>query len=119
MRKEETAMGKKKRGGPEETLDKAVGRMSETAGKVTGDQSLEAEGRAVRRKSELKSYLVAPHEDGGWKVQAEEASRATSVHRTKAEAVIAGKEVARGQAPSQLLIYKEDGVEVQEEKTYE
>ncbi|MDQ3301968.1 MAG: hypothetical protein M3518_01260 [Actinomycetota bacterium] len=47
MRKEETAMGKKKRGGPEETLDKAVGRMSETAWKVTGDQSLEAEGRAV------------------------------------------------------------------------
>ncbi len=40
-------MALKKRGGPEETLDKAVGRMSETAWKVTGDQSLEAEGRAV------------------------------------------------------------------------
>lgn len=111
-------MGKKKRSSPEETLDKAVGRMSETAGKVTGDQSLEAEGRAVRR-SELKSYIVVPHEDGGWKVQVEGASRATSVHRTKAEAMAAGKEVARGQAPSQLLIYKEDGLEVQEEKTYE
>jgi hypothetical protein len=86
-----------------------------------GDRRPEPGGRGAggTKKSELKSYLVAPHEDGGWKVQAEEAGRATSVHRTKAEAVTAGKEVARGQAPSQLLIYKEDGVEVQEEKTYE
>ena len=118
-RKEGTTMAQKKRGDPEEALDKAVGRMGEAAGKVTGDESLEAEGRALRRKSELKSYLVAPHADGGWKVQVEGADRATSVHRTKAEAVAAGKELARGQAPSQLLVYKEDGVEVQEEKTYE
>ena len=74
--------------------------MGETAGKVTGEKSLEAEGRALRRKSELKSYVVAPHDGGGWKVQAEGASRATSVHRTKAEAVATGKELARSQAPS-------------------
>lgn len=78
-------MGKNKREAPGEALEKAVGRMGETAGKVTGEKSLEAEGRALRRKSELKSYMVAPREEGGWKVQAEGASRATSVHRTKAE----------------------------------
>src|SRR5918994_2194146 len=44
--------------------------------------------------------------------------RASSVHRTKAEAVAAGKELAKRQAPSQLLVYKKDGLEVQEEQTY-
>lgn len=112
-------MGRMKRGGPEAALDKPVGRMGEAAGKMTGDTSLESEGRALRRKSELKSYLVTPHEEGGWKVQAEGAGRATSVHRTKAEAVAASKELARNHAPSQLLVYKEDGFEVSEEQAYE
>ena len=112
-------MAHKKRGGPKEALDNAVGRMSEAAGRVSGDENLEAEGRVLRRKSGLKTYLVKPHTDGGWKVQAEEATRATSVHRTKAEAVAAGKELARSKTPSQLLVYKQDGFEVQEEKTYE
>lgn len=112
-------MAHNERSGPEDALDKAIGRMSEAAGRVSGDQNLEAEGRVLRRKAELKTYLVKPHADGGWKVQAEEATRATSVHRTKAEAVSAGRELARREKPSQLLIYKEDGFEVQEEKTYE
>jgi len=112
-------MAHDKRSGPEEALDKTVGRMSEAAGRVSGDESLEAEGRVLRRKSELKTYVVTPHADGGWKVQVEGANRATSVHRTKAEAVAAGKELARSKTPSQLLVYKEDGFEVQEERTYE
>jgi uncharacterized protein YjbJ (UPF0337 family) len=112
-------MAHKKRGGPEDTLDKAMGQMSEAVGRVSGDESLEAEGRMLRRKGEMKTYLVKPHADGGWKVQAEDATRATSVHRTKAEAVAAGKELARSKAPSQLLVYKAEGFEVQEEKTYE
>jgi hypothetical protein len=41
------------------------------------------------------------------------------VHRTKAEAQAAGKELARSHAPSQLLVYKKDGLEVQEEQTYQ
>jgi uncharacterized protein YjbJ (UPF0337 family) len=112
-------MAHKKRSGPEDALGKAMGQMSEAVGRVSGDKSLEAEGRVLRRKGELKTYLVKPHADGGWKVQAEEATRATSVHRTKAEAVAAGKELARSNTPSQLLVYKADGFEVQEEKTYE
>jgi uncharacterized protein YjbJ (UPF0337 family) len=112
-------MGRRKRGGPEETLNKAAGRLGEAAGRATGDESLEAQGRALRRKGELKTYAVTPHADGGWKVQAEGTSRASSVHRTKPEAVAAGKELARRQAPSQLLVYKQNGLDVQEEKTYQ
>jgi uncharacterized protein YjbJ (UPF0337 family) len=113
-------MGRKRRGGPEEALDKAVGGLSEATGRATGDKSLEAEGRAMRRKGELKTYLVRPHAEKkkGWKVEAEGARRASSVHRTKPEAVAAAKELARSRAPSQLLVYKQDGLTVQEERTY-
>ena len=109
---------RRKQGGPEETLDKTLGRLAEGTGRVTGDKSLEAEGRATRRKGQLKTYVVVPHVDGGWKVQTEGASRATSVHRTKPEAVAAAKDLARGKAPSQLLVYKKDGLSVHEEQTY-
>jgi uncharacterized protein YjbJ (UPF0337 family) len=111
-------MGRKKQAGPEEALDKTLGRLAEGTGRVTGDKSLEAEGRTMRRKGQLKTYVVAPHADGGWKVQTEGASRATSVHRRKPEAVAAAKELARSKAPSQLLVYKKDGLSVQEEQTY-
>jgi uncharacterized protein YjbJ (UPF0337 family) len=117
--KERTTMGRKTRGGPEEALDKAVGGLSEATGRATGDKSLEAEGRALRTKGKMKTYLVRPHaEKKGWKVEAEGARRASSVHRTKPEAVAAAKELARGRAPSQVLVYKKDGLTVQEEKTY-
>ncbi len=111
-------MGRKKRGDPEEALDKAAGRLAEAAGSVTGAKSLEAEGRALRRKGERNTFLVTPHPNGGWRVQAEGAKRASSVHRTKPEAVAAAKEKARGKTPSQVLVYKKDGLEVHEEKTY-
>ena len=111
-------MGRKRQAGPEDVLDKAVGTLGEAAGKGTGDKSLEAEGRALRRKGELKTYLVRPHPEKGWKVEVEGARRASSVHRTKAEAVAAAKELARGKAPSQVLVYKKDDFNVQEEKTY-
>ena len=117
--KERTTMGRKKRGGPEEALDKAVGGLSEATGRATGDKSLEAEGRALRTKGKMKTYLVRPHtEKKGWKVQAEGARRASSVHRTKPEAVAAAKELAKRRAPSQVLVYKKDGLTVQEDKTY-
>jgi uncharacterized protein YjbJ (UPF0337 family) len=111
-------MARKKRSGPEEALDKTVGRLAEGAGSVTGDESLEAEGRTLRRKGERKTYVVTAHPNGGWQVRTEGASRASSVHRTKPEAVAAAKELARSKTPSQVLVYKKDGLEVQEEKTY-
>jgi uncharacterized protein YjbJ (UPF0337 family) len=111
-------MGRKRRSSPEEILDKAAGRLSEATGRATGDKSLEAEGRALRTKGEVKTYLVRPHPEKGWKVEAEGARRASSVHRTKPEAVAAAKELARSRAPSQVLVYKKDGLSVQEEKAY-
>ncbi len=110
-------MGRRKRGGAGDAFDKAVGRLAETAGMASGDRSLEAEGRAAQRMGERKTYVVATHADGGWKVQAEGASRATSVHETKDEAVANAKELARSHRPSQLLVYKNDGT-VQTEQTY-
>jgi len=58
--------------------------------------------------AERKVYHVATHEDG-WKVEAEGASRPTSVHGTKGEAVTAAKELAQHQAPSQVVVHKKDG----------
>jgi hypothetical protein len=44
-RKERTSrMSKKKQGGPEEAVDKAVGRLAEATGRVTGDKSLGLRG---------------------------------------------------------------------------
>jgi poly(hydroxyalkanoate) granule-associated protein len=65
----------------------------------------------------LKVYHVAPH-DEGWKVEAEGASRATSVHSTKDEALTAGRELAKNQAPSRVVVHKKDGT-FQTEYTYE
>lgn len=110
-------MGTGKRGGAEEAADKTLGWIGETAGRMQGDETLEAEGRTARRMGERTTYYVSTHADGGWKVQAEGASRATSVHKTKGEAVANAKELARGRQPSQLLVYKQDGT-VHTEQTY-
>lgn len=110
-------MGMGKRGGAEEAADKTLGWIGETAGRIQGDETLEAEGRAARRMGERTTYYVRAHPAGGWKVQAEGTSKATSVHKTKDEAVASGKRLARSRPPSQLLVYKQDG-SVQEEQTY-
>src|ERR687894_3314740 len=117
-RKGRVTMGRKRRTSPGEALDKTVGRLAEGVGSATGDKSMKAEGWALRRKGDRKIFLVTPHPKGGWRVQAEGTKRASSVHRTKPEAVAAAKEKARSQTPSQVVVYKKDGLEVQEEKTY-
>ena len=109
-------MGTKK-GGAEKAADKTLGWIGETAGRMQGDETLEAEGRTARRMGERTTYYVSTHADGGWKVQAEGASRATSVHKTKGEAVANAKELASGRPPSQLLVYKQNGT-VHTEQTY-
>ncbi len=42
-----------------------------------------------------KTYHVTSGTDGGWKVKEEKASRASSSHGTKAEAVERAKELAK------------------------
>ncbi len=67
--------------------------------------------------SKATVYHVAPGE-GGWTVQREGAARATSVHPTKAEAVAAGRDRAKGQTPSRLVVHKQDGT-IQDHFSYE
>src|SRR5919112_5564416 len=97
-------MGKRKRSGAGDVFDKAVGRLAEAAGTASGDKSLEAEGRAAQRMGERKTYTVSTHADGGWKVQAEGASRATSVHKTKGEAGAKPHGMAGGHPPRPPLL---------------
>ncbi len=58
---------------------------------------------------ERKAYHVTPHPEGGWKVEAEGYTRASSTHQTKEEAVDNAKELAKGQEPGQVLIHRHDG----------
>lgn len=94
-----------------EELTKKVDRLAdavETRGK-TGKQGTAAQARTT--------FRVTPREDG-WAVMKEGSERAASVHETKKEAVESGRERAKGQAPSQLVVYKQDGG-VQETLTYD
>lgn len=67
--------------------------------------------------STRKVYHVTANEDGSWKVQAENASRASSNCPTKAEAVDRGRELAKAPPLGQLIIHKTDG-SFQTEHTY-
>ncbi|MGI8539153.1 MAG: DUF2188 domain-containing protein [Rubrobacteraceae bacterium] len=110
-------MSDRRRSRTEEIADEAEGRISEAAGFLTGDRTLEAEGRADQQKSHRKTYSVRPQSGGKWRVEAEGASRASSVHEMKDDAVHKAKELAQGQEPSQVLVYKKDGT-IQTEQTY-
>lgn len=79
--------------------------------------SLRTGGRTATESAPRKVYHVASHEDG-WKVEAEGASRPTSVHGTKGEAVSAAKELAHHQPPSQVVIHRKDGT-FQNELTFD
>jgi len=53
-------------------------------------------------------YHVVPH-DEGWAVEKEGASRASSVHGNKKDAVGAGRDLAKGSEPSRLVVHRQDG----------
>ena len=46
---------------------------------------------------------------GGWAVRREGASRASSVHRTKAEAVAAAKQIAKRRTGAEVIVHPRDG----------
>ena len=71
-------------------------------------------GRIMAKR---KTYHVTSGPDGGWKVKEEKASRASSSHETKAEAVERAKELAKNQDLGQVVIHKQDGT-IQTEHTY-
>jgi poly(hydroxyalkanoate) granule-associated protein len=78
---------------------------------------LKGPSTAKRPAADRKVFHVAPHEEG-WKVEAEGATRAASVHTTKEEALAAGRELAKGHLPSQVVVHKKDGT-IQTEYTYD
>lgn len=110
-------MGRRKRDKPEEVVDRGVGRVAEAAGSVTGDESLESEGRALGRTPDRETYRVVAQPDGGWIVEKGTSGQVSSVHRTKDEAVQDARGRAKAHEPSQVLVYKKDG-NVQSERTY-
>jgi uncharacterized protein YjbJ (UPF0337 family) len=70
---------------PEDTVDKAVGQVAETAGSLTGDDTLEVEGRALGRKAKRKTFrvLAQPEGDGSWKPGRLARYQASTGQRTK------------------------------------
>jgi len=55
-----------------------------------------------------KSHHVVPNPKGGWDVKRGGASRASSHHATKKDAVDRGREISRNQS-SELRIHNRDG----------
>lgn len=64
-----------------------------------------------------KTYHVSPSGDGGWKVKAEGASRASGVHEAKAPAIAQARELAGNAGLGQVVIHSAKG-RIQEERTY-
>lgn len=62
-------------------------------------------------------YHVVPDGGDGWKVKATHASRASSTHTTKVDAVARAKDLAKSQPLGQIVIHKQDG-SIQTEHTY-
>ncbi len=66
-----------------------------------------------------KTYHLSYDEDmESWKIEYEGADFPFSLHPTKEEALEAGRELARQQAPSLLVVHRMDG-SVQNEYTYD
>ncbi len=64
-----------------------------------------------------KTYHVTAKRGGGWNVKGENASRASSTHDTKADAVDGARKLAKSQPLGQIVIHKQDG-KIQTEHTY-
>lgn len=62
-------------------------------------------------------YWVSPHDDGGWKVQREGASRPSNVFENKDDAIDRARHLAHEQQRAQVLVQRGDGV-IQTEWTY-
>ncbi len=55
-----------------------------------------------------KSHHVVPNPNGGWDVKKGGASRASSHHNTKREAIDRGREISRNQS-TEFRIHNQDG----------
>lgn len=67
--------------------------------------------------ADRKTYHVTADGEGGWRVKAEGASRASSTHDNKVDAVQNAKDLAKSQPLGQVVIHRGDG-KIQTEHTY-
>ena len=61
-------------------------------------------------------YHIVPSGDD-WAVKKQGAARASSLHATKEDAIVAGRTLALANQPSQLIVHGRDG-KIQNEWTY-
>lgn len=71
---------------------------------------------AKLRGAKPTTFHVRPREKG-WAVETDGAERAASTHRTKRQAVKAGRTLATENTPSRLVIHRGDG-SIQKEHSY-
>ncbi|WP_202943642.1 DUF2188 domain-containing protein [Candidatus Methylacidiphilum infernorum] len=64
-----------------------------------------------------KTCHVTHRTDGGWNVKVENASRLSSSHNSKAEAIAHAKESAKKKALGEVIIHKQDST-IQTEHPY-
>jgi hypothetical protein len=70
-------VARSKRGTVQQTADKVAGRAAEAAGSLTGNKTMEAEGRAERWSTQRTTYRVMPQPEGGWIVESGEFGQVT------------------------------------------
>lgn len=99
-----------------------IQRVSTLSGKVDALSARLKLNRADREAEKpadavsMTVFHIVPHAEG-WAVEREGASRATSVHGTKSEAVGAGRERAKAGASGRLVVHRQDGT-IQDTFTY-
>lgn len=59
--------------------------------------------------ADRKTYHITPNGDGGWNVKGVGASRASSTHDNKVDAMERARELAKNQSLGQVVIHKQDG----------
>lgn len=112
-------------------LEGLVDQVLEVAGVETSEGEIEAivseldTGEFVHKAGTQESpssrrraaWHVTPTNGGRWRVIREKASRAASVHDTKAAAVDAAREIARKRSKGQVVLHRRDGT-IQKAHTY-
>lgn len=59
--------------------------------------------------AELVTYHVLPGEHGGWDVQQENSGKVVSSHQSRIEAILQGRDLAKGHEYSLLVIHDREG----------
>lgn len=83
------------------------------AGAVAAAATAAGVARARKRRlpANAKTYLLEPTEDG-WQIRRDGASRAHSKYEVKADALSAARDLAKRNSPSELVIYSQEGAEL-------